>query len=153
MTARQNPIEALAAARMLRTEAEVEAFDRALGELAERADASDLPSLLRVFTDATEDPSNVMWGLLHHVEDFEPAVYAEAFVECLPATLPSARAWMTTFAIRQLNVDEARALLVGFGRRASPVARGHLVGILTEIAAYPQAVGGRAREALEDLAS
>lgn len=151
MTRDAKPIESLAAARMLRTPEEVQAFDRALAELTERPGLADLPDLLRVFTDATEDPSNVMWGLLHHVEDFEPAAYAEAFVECLPETVPSARQWMTTLAIRQLNVDEARAMLVGVGRRANLAARGRLMEILTEIAAYPQDVGGRAREALEGL--
>jgi hypothetical protein len=151
MTRQAEPIETLAAARMLRTHEEVRAFDGALAELVKQRDPSDLPALLRVFVDATEDPDNVMWGLVHHVEDFEPVAYAEAFVACLPDTVPSAREWMTILAIRQLNVAEARAWLIHAGSRADAAARGRLMEILAEIADYPQDVGGRARQALDGL--
>ena len=74
------------AARMLRSEEEVRAFDAALAALAGDPRTSDLAGLFRVFTDATEDPGNVMWGLLHLAEAYEPEPYASEFVASLPET-------------------------------------------------------------------
>ena len=147
----QELIDALMTARLLRSTEEVEAFDQALAGLADRQEESDLPRLFRIFTDSTEDPSNVMWGLIHLVERYDDEAYAREFVAALPETLSGAGEWMRILTMRQLNSDLARELLVRHALRGPSEAREALVAVLREIATYPQGVGDRADEVLASL--
>ncbi len=152
MTAATGPlIDAWMGARKLRSTEQVRAFDDALAGLAANREAADLPGLFRVFIDATEDPSNVMWGLIHLAESYESQPYASAFVASLPETVNDAAEWMQILAIRQLNDDPSRALLIDAARGAEPGQRSALISLLRQIADFPQAVGGRAREVIATI--
>lgn len=105
-------IERLRVIRRLETGPEMDEYDQLISELAseEPLDPALLPDLFISFFDATEG-DQVMWGLLHLVEDFPPRAYASALVETLPQMVPHAREWATRLLMRMLNSEKDRPLL------------------------------------------
>jgi hypothetical protein len=150
-----DPVAMLRASCHLRSEQHFATFESALDLLAERLDSADLPDLHRAFDDSTED-YGAYWSLLHLIERYDFETAARVFVEVLPEMLPTARGWMETLAIRQLNDDGARSLLIDAARAAQPTERAALGTLLTGIAKTPEseprdAVSLRAEQALAAL--
>ena len=78
------------------------------------------------------------------------------YLDVLPEMLPTARGWMETLTIRELNDDEAGSLLVDAARVAGPAGRAALEALLTGIAKTPESerrdsVSARAEHALAAL--
>ena len=150
-----DPVVMLRASCRLRNEEDFATFESALDLLAERLDSADLPDLHRAFDDSTED-YGAYWSLLHLIERYDFEAAARVYLDVLPQMLPTARGWMETLAIRQLNDDEARSLLIEAARAAKPTARAALETLLTAIANTPEseprdAVSVQAEQALAAL--
>ena len=133
-----DPIALLRRSRKLSTDADLADFASALEQLALRMDPADVPDLYRSFDDATED-YNLFWAVLHLIERYDSDAKdslagARTFLEILPEMLPTAQRWMTILAIRQLNHEDARPLLIQAGRSAPSASRTALEGVLIEIA-------------------
>ena len=106
-------IDKLKTNRLLRTEEEAKAFDEGLAALAQRSKSElkqHLPNILLVFDDAAEHVE-VMWGLLHFVEDFGIEEYLRAIGEAEPELSNRASDWVDTFIVRILNSDEHHPVL------------------------------------------
>ena len=108
-----NPrIERLRAIHRLQTGAEMDEYDQLISDLAndEPLDPSLLPDLFLSLYDDT-DNEELMWGLLHLVEDFPPQAYASALVEVLPRMVAQAKEWALLLLQRMLNGASYRPLL------------------------------------------
>lgn len=119
-----NPqIKRLRAIHRLETAAQLDQYDKLIGQLAraEPLDPALLPDLLGSFFDDTE-AREVMWGLVHHVEDYPAEVYVPRLAEALPQMATQAREWALLLLRRVLNDDAYRALLRDAYRDA-PAAR------------------------------
>jgi hypothetical protein len=104
------PIETLLANRGLSTKAEVTAFDAALVELSRLGvSAADLDELLLVLIDDTDD-HEVMFGLVHLIEDSSPEAELAALFRVLPALADQAPEWVMTLHYRLLNDATSRSL-------------------------------------------
>lgn len=96
----------------MQTTAETDEFDEIIGKLArvEPLDPRLLPDLLLSFIDDTEH-QEVMWSLLHHVEDYPAEFYVAQLVAALPHMSPHAREWALLLLGRTLNSNACRPLL------------------------------------------
>lgn len=101
--------EQLKAVRLLQTVQECETFEDALAEI-DTADLSLLPALYECFDDQTAQPE-LMWQLLHLIEDFEEEASLLALLEQTPYMQEHAPNWLTILWARVLNSAEARARL------------------------------------------
>jgi hypothetical protein len=129
-------IAQLKANRYLRTEAEAEAFDAALASLASLPQsrvADSLPELLLVFDDSAEH-FEVMWGLLHYVEDFDTETQLHALGEAAPTMLDYASGWVRRLVKRILNSESARMTLRETLPSLSPTGQAALRQVLDDIA-------------------
>lgn len=98
--------------RRMSTDAEVQAFDNALNDLASLPliDVMDaLASVFLAFDDATEH-SEVMWGLIPYIEAFDPETELRAFSEALPKLIGSAPRWVTIIVHRWINGEDSRSM-------------------------------------------
>ncbi len=80
-------------------------LEEALSELAARPDLEvqdHLPDLFLIFDDACEQ-IEVMWGLLHLIEEFQWMAVICAFGQVIPKLVESAPQWTRTFMNRVLN--------------------------------------------------
>jgi hypothetical protein len=130
-----NPrIERLRAIHRLETAAEMEEYDRVLSELAEEEplDPALLPDLFASLYDDTEG-EEVMWGLLHLVEDFPSPGYASALIEALPQMVTQAREWSLRLLMRMLNSATERGSLRDAYRAHSPELQSLVRELLQEI--------------------
>jgi hypothetical protein len=143
-----DPLLRLRESRLMRTDAEVAQFIAALDELADRRRQTDLPGLHQAFDDQTKH-GEVMWSLVHLIEDFDCQAAAIALVAALPEMTPTARDWMKLLVIRTLNSDEARPLLMDAYRTSSRSEQDALRGLVAAIADFdneaPAPVASRAR--------
>jgi hypothetical protein len=120
---------------LLGTPEQVAAFDEALQELAGAGGmgAEELADLFSVFDDRCED-EEVMYGLLHLIEDSDLRDMLRAFIAAAPGMAEKARGWVNVFHYRILNSDRARAqygeLLAGSDADTRDLIR----RLLTEIA-------------------
>jgi GNAT superfamily N-acetyltransferase len=130
-----NPrIDRLRAIHRLETAAEMEEYDRIIAELAndEPLDPALLPDLFLSFFDETEG-EEVMWSLLHLVEDFQGQAYASALVEALPRMMAQAREWGLLLLKRMLNSEPDRPLLRAAFGAGSPEQQQLVRELLREI--------------------
>ena len=98
--------ERLKAARRLQSEEDYEQFEDALAEINPAADLALLPALYEVFDDETK-LLDLMWQLLHLVEDFEEEAGLLALIEKTPYLQEHAPKWLNILWARTLNSDEA----------------------------------------------
>jgi hypothetical protein len=130
-----NPqIARLRAIHRLETGNEMDEYDELIGQLAreEPLDPLQLPDLLLTFFDDTEQ-REVMWGLVHHVEDYPAALYVSRLVETLPEMIPQAHEWALLLLRRVLNAESDR-LLLQQAYRAQPMERQpRILGLLREL--------------------
>jgi hypothetical protein len=128
-----NPrIERLRAIHRLETGEEMDEYDQLITELAndEPLDPAMLPELFLSFYDETEG-EEMMWNLLHLVEDFPTQAYAPALVETLPRMVAQANEWSLLLLRRLLNSASDRPMLRE-AYRAAPREHQELLGDLLQ---------------------
>ena len=143
------PVESLAV-----SEAELEAWAALVRGLADGPPptADELDLLFRVFPDDGDLSFGLAWSLLHVLEKSEDGAFATTFVRALPETFERSRQWMETFAIRSLNSEHFREILIAEGLRADSEARTRLVEMIRGITNGPRdAATERAELALAKL--
>jgi Immunity protein 30 len=133
LTAETKAAAMLRSSSRLRDDADFETFDRAVALLAESLDPRDLPAIYEAFDDGTED-YEVYWSLVHLVDKYDWRLMTTVYMDLLPETLPKAREWMELLAIRQVNHEGARKLLVEAARAAPAPNRDALRSLLVGLA-------------------
>ena len=128
-------IAELTANSHLRTPEEIRTFDKALEELSENSalESKDLSKLFMVFEDDCQD-EEVMFGLVHFVEDFDLTDLLRTFIEVVPQLSAKAPRWTKLFHYRILNSDKARPLFKEMLRAADSATQGIIRKTLEEIA-------------------
>ncbi|MEM8534236.1 MAG: Imm30 family immunity protein [Chloroflexota bacterium] len=91
----------------MKTEEEVQLFDQSLAKIAANPDAQYLPRLLLVFDDACEH-HEVMFGLLHFLEDFHTEEVLQALKEVIHILPDYAMEWLKIMHYRILNDGASR---------------------------------------------
>lgn len=79
-------------ARLMRNDEEFRAFEEALAALLEIGGPDLLDDMFAAFDDATGQ-HEVMWNLVHALEDYEDDLYLPALMSWTPRLLPHAREW------------------------------------------------------------
>lgn len=95
--------------RLLRDKNEFDNFEEALENLATVTDNWIIKELCEVFDDSTED-EEVMFGLIHLVEDFQGEEGLLETVKAMPNMIPQAKRWAKILNYRILNDDPSRML-------------------------------------------
>ena len=136
--------------RLMRSEAEVAAFEDARIKLSEQGDPAVLPYFFAAFDDATEQ-HEVMWGLVHEVEGFELQAYLKEMISAAPSMIQSAKEWLIIMHKRILATRGAysvyREILAEL-----PVGSVQVLGpILEEFVTEKAPVGERAQILMELL--
>jgi hypothetical protein len=113
--------------RFLRSREECLLFDQSLFALAEiqeqeAFELDKLPELYLIFEDECEH-HEVMWGLLHFVEDFEGKVVVDTLIEMTPKMLLNASDWCETMHCRILNHEQLRAYYLAKLQQLPPMER------------------------------
>ncbi len=95
--------------RLLRDKNEFDNFEEAIENLATVTDNWIIKELCEVFDDSTED-EEVMFGLIHLVEDFQGEEGLLETVKAIPNMIPNAKRWAKILNYRILNDDPSRML-------------------------------------------
>lgn len=120
--------------RLLRTQAEISAFESALSALTRSFNPADLPDLFLVFTDACAQ-QEVLWGLLHFVESFGMERQLQAMIQVLPSMIADASEWAKLFHCRVLNDSQYRTYYRNLISSHQGIQRQTVERILDEIKA------------------
>jgi len=103
-------IEKLIQNRMMETDEEIKNFEEALESLVKIKDVSIIPLLCKGFDDDT-DEDEIMFNLLHIIEDFEGVEALKHQVSAMPyMTENNAKMWAKVMNYRILNSSEYRLL-------------------------------------------
>ena len=97
--------------KYLKNEAEIKRFDEILINIYKYKDKIPLSRLYTVFDDNTED-DEVMYGLIHLIEEFPPEVEIEEFIKSINLMVPNAKEWAKLLLIRILNHKDCRNLFI-----------------------------------------
>jgi hypothetical protein len=127
-------IRALRDNSRLDTPEAVRAFDEALEHISGDLNPADLPELFAVFRDDTHD-EEVMYGLVHLVEDFPLDDFLVGFLDAVAGMARNAPEWARTFHYRILNSEKARLATKRLLPERGPSVRSTVEGILRDIAA------------------
>src|SRR5262249_20801771 len=100
----------LKAARRLQSDEDCEQFEDALAEIDPATDLALLPALYECFDDQTEE-LDLMWQLVHLVEDFEVEASLRGLIEKTPFLREQAPNWLVILWAGVLNSDEVRTRL------------------------------------------
>jgi hypothetical protein len=93
--------------RFLRSREECLAFDNAIFAMSPDSDPHLLSELLLIFEDNCEH-FEVMWSLLHFVEDFDDQLGTDTLLSMTPQMLIQAADWCMLLHRRTLNNPETR---------------------------------------------
>ncbi|AEV68177.1 Imm30 family immunity protein [Acetivibrio clariflavus] len=93
--------------KLLRTQEECEAFDNALEKLLNYQSKEILEDLFLVFDDSAKE-EEVMFGLIHFLEDYEMNTYLNGLAKSLPKMLQNAKEWVLILNKRILNSEQYR---------------------------------------------
>lgn len=112
----KSEIKRLYNCRFLKNQSECEEFDNVLENLADCDDEKLIKDLCMVFEDETQE-EEVMFGLVHLIEDFEMGKYLTEMPKALPKMVENAKEWAMLLNKRILNNDlyriEYAKILVG----------------------------------------
>ncbi|MBN1045254.1 hypothetical protein DVW08_07715 [Clostridium botulinum] len=100
-------IEKLKKNRLLRTRDEFFAFEEAIENLSEVTNPNIIRELCKCFDDHTED-EEVMFGIVHIIEDFEIEDALFEIAKAVPDMIERARKWVKILHYRILNYTVAR---------------------------------------------
>jgi len=84
------------------------------------------------FDDQTED-HEVMFGLVHAIEDFEAKEGLFEMAKSIPSMLPHAKEWATILNYRVLNHEPSRKLYIKVLSKLDSTNKDTIVGIIKEI--------------------
>ena len=152
--ANSGSIAALQRNRKLSTPEAAAAFDEALQELAQAGPLTraDLRVLFRVFDD-TCDNEEVMFGLVHLLEDSPLEEFLAGVLDVVKDLDATAPGWAKLFHYRIVNSESARSLYASMVRSAPEATRATVGRILRSIVSEEgDPLKGRA-QALLDAAS
>ncbi|MDY6802907.1 MAG: Imm30 family immunity protein [Cyanobacteriota bacterium] len=99
-------IETLKENRLMQTEREINSFETALAEIANNPNEEDLPKYHLILDDRCQQPE-VMFGLVHFLESFEPETQLQAFIKVIPQLALDAPEWTKILHNRILNDEFA----------------------------------------------
>lgn len=139
--------------RHLRNEDEVAEFDSALAELPEQTDdnIAYLTKLFDIFVDDCDQPE-VMWGLLHFVEDFDDETYISAFLSSADKLSAKAGEWLEIILARILNNDDTKKHLLEGLQKNSNGKNEIIIKLLEKLKTdEDQELGNSANEVLREL--
>ena len=147
----QSEVKRLYSCRFLKNQSECEEFDSVLENLADCDDEKLIKELCIVFEDETQE-EEVMFGLVHFIEDFEMGKYLTEMPKALPKMVESAKEWAMLLNIRILNNDLYRSeyakILVGMNHDIKLT----VINLLNEIISDdPKRFEGVANEILSEL--
>ena len=97
--------------KYLRNEAETKRFDKILTDIYKYKNKMLLSRLYTIFDDKTED-DEVMYGLVHLIEEFPAEEQIEEFIKSINLMIPNAKEWAKLLLIRILNHKDCRKLFV-----------------------------------------
>lgn len=133
-TTAEEAVIALKANRHMRSDEQFRAFEGALIFLAVHPDPNDLMDLHLALDDDC-DQHEVMFGLVHFIEDFDMDAQMRAFLDVMPELIVQAPDWTRTLTVRILNNEAARVHYKGLFQSApstqASVARGVLEKIVS----------------------
>ncbi|ODV36793.1 hypothetical protein BFG60_3640 [Microcystis aeruginosa NIES-98] len=90
----------------MKTPQEINLFEETLKKLAKYPDDKDLKDLHLILDDNCEHPE-IMFSLLHFLEDFEPQQQIQAFIEVIPQLMITAPEWTKIIHYRIINDESA----------------------------------------------
>lgn len=105
-------IKKLIDSRLLETEEDVINFENSIEKIINLNDPTLIEELCKGFDDNTED-HEVMFGLIHAIEKFEPKIYLNELIKGLPNMIPDAKFWAKGLLKRILNHEDYRRMLPG----------------------------------------
>lgn len=113
---------------------EIRAFDMALERLVggRLLTPSDLPILFRIFRDDCED-EEVMFGLVHLVENFPLEDFLTGFLRAVPEMCERAPEWTRIFHYRVINSQSAREMIKALLPQQDIVVRQTVRAVLLHI--------------------
>lgn len=97
--------------RLLKTNPEIDRFERAMDFIYSKNNIAYLPNLCQGFDDKTQH-EEVTWSLIHAVEAYyseKPKEYNSLFIRIIDENilLPHAQGWLELLIMRTLNEDDA----------------------------------------------
>ena len=118
--------------RLLRNTLEVNDFESAIENIVSLNDVNLIKDLCVGFDDQTED-DEVMFGLIHAIEDFEGEKGLLEMAKAIPSMLPHAKGWATVLNYRVLNHEPSRRQYGKVLKKVNVTAQDIVVKILKEI--------------------
>lgn len=118
--------------RLLRNTFEITDFESAIENIISFKDAKLIKDLCTGFDDKTED-HEVMFGLVHAIEDFEGEEGLLEMVKAIPTMLPHAKEWVTILNYRILNHEPSRKLYIDVLKKVDVSVKNTILQILKEI--------------------
>lgn len=120
-------------ARKMQTQEEVKQFEEAREALVSSGNTNVLSDLFAAFDDSTEQ-HEVMFGLVHDVESYEPQKYLTLLARATPKMLRTAKEWAKILHMRLLNSRKHRLIYRNVVRSLPPKTRSSIASLLEEIA-------------------
>jgi hypothetical protein len=150
---KKSSFETLMRNRLLLSQREVKEFDEALEELSNsQLSESDISQLFTIFIDNTEK-EDVMYGLLHLIEESDDELMITALLAQVPYMENFAPQWLETFIHRILNNEKCReALTTHLSAETKTSVRDGVIKILSTIQTSPsEAIKSRAKLVLSEI--
>jgi hypothetical protein len=134
--------------RLLRNTHEVNDFESAIENIISLKDVKLIKDLCSGFDDQTKD-HEVMFGLVHAIENFEGEEGLLVMANAIPSILPYAKEWATILNYRILNHEPSRKLYVNVLKKVDKTVKDVIVDILNEVKTEdPARFGNSANEVL-----
>jgi hypothetical protein len=103
-------IDVILESRLLGAPSDVERFEDAISNLPQDLSDLELARLHEAFDDRAAQ-EEVMWGLLHYMEQYSDEKRLTAFLTSLPKLLVNGNVWVDTVLHRNINPNSARMVL------------------------------------------
>lgn len=120
--------------RLLRNSSEVNDFESAIENIISLRDAKLIKDLCTGFDGQTKD-HEIMFGLIHVIEDFEREEGLLEMAKAIPSMLPHAKEWATILNYRILNHEPSRRLYAKVLGKVGVAVKDTIIQILKEIKA------------------
>jgi hypothetical protein len=114
----------------------VREFEELLARIAALQDPQSIPALVALLEDDAEY-DEVMFSIVHTIEAFDDSTYVDQVIASLPGLNRTAPRWSAIIHKRVLNSSETMAAYGRRAKEASPVERGAIRKVLTEVAKTP----------------
>ncbi|NLW48002.1 MAG: hypothetical protein GXY86_11795 [Firmicutes bacterium] len=130
----KDEIKKLQQNRLLKNEDEVINFEETIGNLLSLKDAKLIKDLCSGFDDSTNN-HEVMFGLIHAIEEFEGEEGLLEMAKAIPDMLPHATDWAIILHYRILNDEPSRKLYAQVLNKVNLKAKSTIVMLLKKIKA------------------